>query len=53
LVHAGLYKPERLNYVDPNTELKAPTDVRYALLRDIALKNITALPIAAGDKSAD
>jgi FtsP/CotA-like multicopper oxidase with cupredoxin domain len=42
-----------LNDVDANTELKARTDVRYALLRDIALKNITALPIAAGDKSAD
>lgn len=38
---------------DANAELKARTDVRYALLRDIALKNITALPIAAGDKSAD
>jgi FtsP/CotA-like multicopper oxidase with cupredoxin domain len=34
-------------------DLKARTDVRYALLRDIALKNITALPEAAADKTAD
>jgi len=33
-------------------DLQARTDVRYALLRDIALKNISALPEAAGDKTA-
>ena len=33
-------------------DLKARTDVRYALLRDIALKDISALPEAAGDKAA-
>jgi FtsP/CotA-like multicopper oxidase with cupredoxin domain len=32
--------------------LRARTDVRYAVLRDIALNNISALPEAAGDKTA-
>jgi len=43
-----------LNEVGADTvDLKARTDVRYVILRDIALKNISALPEAAGDKTAD
>ena len=43
-----------LNDVAQETaDLKARTDVRYAFLRDISLKNISALPEAAGDKTAE
>ena len=42
--------PERFGQF--TDDLKARTDVRYALLRDIALKDISALPEAAGDKAA-
>ena len=37
---------------DADKELKSRTDVQYALLRDISFEKISALPIAAGDKSA-
>src|SRR5262249_43703697 len=46
--------PDRcLNDVAQDTDdLRARTDVRYALLRDIALKSISASPEALGDKTA-
>ena len=37
---------------DADKELKSRTDVQYALLRDISLEKISALPIAAGDKNS-